>query len=151
MKNKLKLIALGAFVMSANAAFSQTMAPPLPSQRVSLAASATVQVPQDELTLTLSTQREGANAQEVQSQLKSALDTALALAKQQAQSPWMGVSTVRFGLSPRHDRNGKLVGFEVYVSASNVLNSVNYTGYTGVITSSRAPMPTTAISMPWLL
>ena len=81
MKNHLKLIALGAFLMSASAAFSQYVAPPLPSQRVSLAASATVQVPQDELTLTLSTQREGANAQEVQSQLKSALDTARS-------SPW---------------------------------------------------------------
>jgi len=80
---------------------------------VSLAASATVQVPQDELTLTLSTQREGVNAQEVQSQLKSALDAALTLAKRQAQSPLMSVSTGRFGLSPRHDRNGKLVGCRV--------------------------------------
>ncbi|HSO44382.1 MAG TPA: SIMPL domain-containing protein [Rhodoferax sp.] len=112
MKHHMKLIALGALMMSANAAFSQTMAPPLPTQRVSLAASATVQVPQDELTLTLSTQRDGANAQEVQSQLKAALDTALALAKRQAQSPLMSVSTGRFGLSPRHDRNGKLVGWQ---------------------------------------
>ena len=112
MKHHMKLIALGALMMSANAAFSQNTAPPLPSQRVSLAASATVQVPQDELTLTLSTQRDGANAQEVQSQLKSALDTALALAKRQAQSPLMSVSTGRFGLSPRHDRNGKLVSWQ---------------------------------------
>lgn len=112
MKNYLKLIAVCAFIISANAAFSQNMAPPLPIQRVNLAASATVQVPQDELTLTLSTQREGANAQEVQSQLKSALDAALTLAKRQAQSPLMSVSTGRFGLSPRHDRNGKLVGWQ---------------------------------------
>lgn len=112
MKHHMKLIALGAFMMSANVAFSQIMAPLLPTQRVSLAASATVQVPQDELTLTLSTQREGANAQEVQSQLKSALDAALTLAKRQAQSPLMSVSTGRFGLSPRHDRNGKLVGWQ---------------------------------------
>jgi len=112
MKYHIKLIALGAFMLSANAAFGQTMAPPLPSQRVNLSASATVQVPQDELTLTLSTQREGANAPEVQSQLKTALDAALKLAKQQAQSPQMRVSTGRFGLSPRHDRNGKLVGWQ---------------------------------------
>lgn len=38
----------------------------------------------------------------------------------------------------------KLVGFEVYVSASNVLNSVNYIGYTGVITSSLYGQPTSA-------
>jgi len=112
MKNKMKLIAFSAVIVSASAAFSQTTAPALPTQRVSLAASATVQVPQDELTLTLSTQREGVNAPEVQSQLKSALDAALTLAKKKAQSPLMRVSTGRFGLSPRHDRNGKLVGWQ---------------------------------------
>ncbi|MBE0475189.1 SIMPL domain-containing protein [Rhodoferax sp.] len=112
MKNHLKLIAFGAFMMGASAAFAQTMAPALPTQRVSLAASATVQVPQDELTLTLSTQREGVNAPEVQSQLKAALDAALTLVKPQTQSPLMSVRTGRFGLSPRHDRNGKLVGWQ---------------------------------------
>lgn len=112
MKNFMKLIAVSAFLVGAQAAFSQHMAQPLPSQRVSLSASASVQVPQDELTLTLSTQREGGNAQEVQSQLKAALDAALTLAKRQAQSPLMSVSTGRFGLSPRYDRNGKLVGWQ---------------------------------------
>jgi DNA-binding response OmpR family regulator len=50
-------------------------------QRVTLSASASVQVPQDELTLTLSTQREGSSAPEVQNQLKTALDAALTLAR----------------------------------------------------------------------
>lgn len=38
----------------------------------------------------------------------------------------------------------KLVGFEVYASASNVLNTVNYAGYSGVITSRLFGQPTSA-------
>ena len=81
-------------------------------QRVSLSASATVQVPQDVLTMTLTTQRDGPDAQTVQSQLKGALDTALSLAKREAKDDLMEVNTGRFGLSPRYDRNGKLTGWQ---------------------------------------
>ena len=112
MKKLMKSIFFGAVLIGAAPVFSQNMVQPLPSQRVNLSASATVQVPQDELTLTLSTQRDGSNAQEVQIQLKTSLDAALTLARRQAQSPLMSVSTGRFGLSPRHDRNGKLVGWQ---------------------------------------
>lgn len=112
MKNISQWLAAGLMLAACQAAFSQSQSQALPTQRVSLSASATVQVPQDELTLTLSTQREGSNAPDVQNQLKSALDSALTLAKRQAQSPLMSVSTGRFGLSPRHDRNGKLVGWQ---------------------------------------
>ncbi|MDO8320492.1 SIMPL domain-containing protein [Rhodoferax sp.] len=112
MKNSINGLALGVLLMTSPTAFSQNLAPSLPTQRVSLSSSATVQVPQDELTLTLSTQREGGDAQDVQNQLKLALDAALTLARRQAQSPLMSVSTGRFGLSPRHDRNGKLVGWQ---------------------------------------
>jgi len=112
VKKLMKSIFFGAVLIGAAPVFSQNMVQPLPSQRVNLSASATVQVPQDELTLTLSTQRDGSNAQEVQIQLKTALDAALTLARRQAQSPLMSVSTGRFGLSPRHDRNGKLVGWQ---------------------------------------
>lgn len=110
MKKTIPWLLAGFMLAAAHATYSQ--AQPLPVQRVSLSASATVQVPQDELTLTLSTQREGSNASELQNQLKSALDAALLLAKRQAQSPAMNVSTGRFGLTPRHDRNGKLVGWQ---------------------------------------
>ncbi len=110
MKTHTRWLIAGVLLASAQAAFSQTQ--PLPSQRVNLSASAMVQVPQDELTLTLSTQREGSSAPELQNQLKTALDAALVLARRQAQSPLMSVSTGRFGLTPRHDRNGKLVGWQ---------------------------------------
>lgn len=112
MKKLTKSIVFGAVLVGATPVFSQNMVQPLPSQRVSLSATAIVEVPQDELTLTLSTQRDGSNAQEVQTQLKTALDAALTQARRQAQSPLMSVSTGRFGLSPRHDRNGKLVGWQ---------------------------------------
>jgi hypothetical protein len=38
----------------------------------------------------------------------------------------------------------KVVSFEAYVSATNVLNNVNYSGYTGVITSPYFGQPTSA-------
>ncbi len=81
-------------------------------QRVTLSASASIQMPQDVLTLSLTTQREGVEAQTVQSQLKAALDAALTLAQPEAQNGVMDVHTGRFGLSPRYDRNGKLVGWQ---------------------------------------
>lgn len=112
MKKSTQWLVAGVMLAATQAAFSQNPAQALPLQRVSLSASATVQVPQDELTLTLSTQREGSSAPDVQNQLKAALDTALSVARRQAQSPLMEVSTGRFGLSPRHDRNGKLVGWQ---------------------------------------
>ncbi|MBT3065274.1 SIMPL domain-containing protein [Rhodoferax sp. U11-2br] len=85
---------------------------PLPMQRVSLAAQASVQVAQDLLTMSLSTTREGTDPQLVQSQLKNALDTALTLAKKEARPAQMTVRTGRFGLSPRYDRNGKITGWQ---------------------------------------
>ena len=81
-------------------------------QRVSLSAGTTIQVPQDVLTMTLATQRDGPDAYTVQSQLKVALDTALNLARREAKEGLMEVHTGRFGLSPRYDRNGKLTGWQ---------------------------------------
>ena len=81
MKNFTQWLAAGLMLVATQSAFSQNQAQALPAQRVTLSASATVQVPQDELTLTLSTQREGSSAPEVQNQLKTALDAALTLAR----------------------------------------------------------------------
>ncbi len=81
MKNRTQWLLAGLSLMASQVSFSQVQ--PQPTQRVSLSASATVQVLQDELTLTLSTQREGNSAPDVQNQLKAALDAALTLAKRQ--------------------------------------------------------------------
>jgi predicted secreted protein len=111
MRLMISLIAASALLLSAGTVFSQTIPTPQPAQRVSLSASASVQMSQDVLTLSLTTQRDGVDAQTVQSQVKAALDTALTLAKRDAKTGLMEVSTGRFAMSPRYDRNGKLNGW----------------------------------------
>lgn len=112
MKINMKLIALISVSTWAGAAFSQVNATPPATQRVSLSATARVQVAQDLLSMSLTTAREGTDPQLVQSQLKTALDTALALAKRAASAGLMEVRTGRFGLSPRYGRDGKLTGWQ---------------------------------------
>ncbi|MDD2879311.1 MAG: SIMPL domain-containing protein [Rhodoferax sp.] len=112
MKNTIKSIAACTLFIWATASFSQNLTPPELSQRVTLSASASVQIAQDVLTLSLTTTREGADAQTVQTQLKAALDDALTLARREAKSSATEVRTGRFGLSPRYDRNGKMTGWQ---------------------------------------
>jgi len=83
----------------------------LPENRVSFAATATVEVPLDTLSVTLQAQREGADAATVQVQLKQVLDQALAEARRQAAPDAMEVSTGSFNLSPRYGRDGKPSGW----------------------------------------
>lgn len=112
MKSTIKKIAISALFLWAQAVFSQNVTQPELTQRVTLSASASVQMAQDVLTLTLNTTREGADAQAVQNLLKAALDEALTLAKREAKGGGIEVRTGRFGLSPRHDRNGKMTGWQ---------------------------------------
>lgn len=96
------------------AALSAAHAQPLPtppSNTVQLAASAAVDVPQDLLSMTLGTQREGTDAGLVQTQLKTALDAALAEARKAAQPGQMDLRTGGFNLSPRYGKDGKLNGW----------------------------------------
>ena len=112
MKITTKLIAAGVMAISTAASFSQNIQSSTPVQRVNLSASATVQIPQDVLTLSLTTQRDGPDAQTVQNQLKLALDSALTQAKRDAKDSPVEVRTGRFGVSPRYDRNGKVTGWQ---------------------------------------
>ena len=82
-----------------------------PQNTVQLSASAAVEVPQDLLAMTLSTQREGGDAAQVQAQLKTALDAALTEARKAAEPGRMGVRTGQFHLSPRYGKDGKLSGW----------------------------------------
>jgi Predicted periplasmic/secreted protein len=84
---------------------------PPPQNVLQLSASGTVEVPQDLLTLILSTAREGADANAVQSQLKMALDAALAEARRAAQPGQLDVRTGNFALYPRYARGGKMGGW----------------------------------------
>lgn len=73
-----------------------------PRNVVVLGASATVEVPQDWLTVVFAATREGADAAAVQNQLRQALDTALAEARKAARPGLVEVRTGGFSLIPRY-------------------------------------------------
>ena len=84
---------------------------PEPANIVNISASGFLEVPQDWLTMSLNTTKEGADAAAVQAQLKTALDAALAQAKPAAQPQQMEVRTGQFSLYPRYGSNGKINGW----------------------------------------
>ncbi len=97
----LALAALGA----AASASAQTVPPP--QNVVSLNASATVEVPRDWLTVVFSTTKEGSDAAQVQSELKLALDAALAEARRGARPGQVEVRSGNFSLQPRYVANNQ--------------------------------------------
>ena len=88
----------------AQTALATTVAP---SNVVSLNASASMEVPKDQLTVVFSTNREGPDAAQVQSQLKQALDAALAEARKAAKpGGQVEVQTGNFSVYPRYNNRG---------------------------------------------
>ena len=83
-----------------------------PLNIVQLSANAAVEVQQDILTINMSTTREAADASVVQTQLKTALETALAEAKKGSQSGQLDVRTGNFSLYPRYTKDGKINGWQ---------------------------------------
>jgi predicted secreted protein len=79
---------------------------------VQLSASATVDVRQDLLTISMGTTREGAEAAAVQNQLRMALESALAEARKLALPGELDVRTGNFSLYPRYGRDGKMTGWQ---------------------------------------
>jgi predicted secreted protein len=79
---------------------------------VSLSASATVEVATDLLSVVFSTTREGSDAGTVQSQLKQALDAALAEARKVAKPGQVEVQTGNFALYPRYSPKGGINGWQ---------------------------------------
>jgi predicted secreted protein len=114
MKHLLATLAMAgvaaATVTVGATAFAQTL-PPQPQNVLQLQASATVEVQQDLLSMILSTTREGSDPAAVQTQLKTALDTALAEARRNAQPGQLDVRTGNFALFPRHTRDGRIGGW----------------------------------------
>ena len=90
-------------------------APPLltlPQNLLSLSASASLEVTQDQLTVVLAAVKEGAEATSVQTQLRLALETALAEARKAARPGQLEVRTGAFSLVPRYGpKAGTLVGW----------------------------------------
>lgn len=96
--------------LAATHAAADTLPPP--QGVVSLSASASLEVTKDLLGITLNTTREGQDAASVQSQLKQALDAALAEAKKAAKPGQLEVQTGGFSLSPRYTSKGVINGWQ---------------------------------------
>ena len=110
-----KSIAAAAMIAWAGSSFAQITSSHdvTPLQNVAqLSASGTVEVQQDLLSISMNTTVSGADANVVQTQLKQALDTALAQAKQSAVPGQMDVRTGNFSLYPRYAKEGKINGWQ---------------------------------------
>lgn len=101
--------ALAAAAASAGA--QPAMIPP-PANVVSLSATATTEVAKDWLSIVFSTSREGTEASAVQSQLRQALDAALAEARKVAKPGQVEVQTGGFSIYPRYAPKGGISGWQ---------------------------------------
>lgn len=114
MRHRLRAFLHGlALPLLATMSLAAAAQQPPPENVVSLSASASVEVAQDWLTVVFSTTREGSDAALVQSQLKQALDAALAEARKAAKAGQVEVRTGGFSLAPRyHPKGGGITGWQ---------------------------------------
>lgn len=105
------LVVLSALLFT-GAAGAQATRPDVPANVVVISATGQLDVPQDWLTLTLTVSRDGSDASLVQTQLRQAVDAALAISKPQVSVKQLEVRTGSFGVYPRHGSNGKIVGWQ---------------------------------------
>lgn len=100
--------ALGMLALGAQAQSPAT----LQRNVVSLSATASQDINQDMLAVTLNVTREGNQAAEVQSQLKQVLEAALSEARKSAVPQGMDVRTGAFSMYPRYNNQGKVNGWQ---------------------------------------
>jgi len=105
-RSPLMAAALAAAALSAQAADA------VPAGVVNLSSTASVEVAQDLMSLTLSTTREGNDAASVQAALKQALDAALAEARKVQKPGQIDVQTGNFSLYPRNNAKGQINGWQ---------------------------------------
>lgn len=90
----------------------QSVAAPPVQNLLNLSASASVEVPKDWLSITLSTTREGPDGAAVQAQLKAALDAALNLARPAARPGQLEVRTGGFSIGPRYSAKAAIASWQ---------------------------------------
>ncbi|NML14351.1 SIMPL domain-containing protein [Azohydromonas caseinilytica] len=95
-----------------NTAHAQALTPPTPQRVVTLNASATMDVPNDWLTLSFNATREGTEAGAVQSALRQALDAALAEARRVAKPGQVEVRAGNLSVYPRYTAKGTIGGWQ---------------------------------------
>lgn len=109
MNPSIRYLALvGLFLMTG--AHGQVIPPP--ENVVQLASASTVEVAQDLLRMHLSTTRQASDAAQLQVQLKTALEQALAEARKTAVAGDMDIRTGDFRLMPQHGRDGKITTWQ---------------------------------------
>lgn len=132
---------IGAAVLLSAATTLQAQAPAPPQNVVSLTASATVEVTKDQLTVAFSTTRDGADAGVVQSQLKQAVDAALAEVRKVAKPGQIDVQTGNFALYPRYSPKGGINGWqgsaELLVEGRDITGIAQLTGRVQTMTIAR--------------
>lgn len=107
-----KKIAVTLAVTWATALFAQQQVAPAPANVVQLSASASQEVLQDTLSISLGVLREGNDAAAVQNQLRSVLEAALNEARKAVVAGQLEVRTGQFGIYPRYGRDGKPAGWQ---------------------------------------
>ena len=119
VKKITRILLISAFLTGATGATSLLAQPlqpvmvmPTLQNVAQLSASATVEVQQDLLFMTMSTTRDGTDSAVVQNQLRLALEAALAEAKKTAQPGLMDVRTGNFSLYARYGKDGKINGWQ---------------------------------------
>jgi len=102
MKCNVGAAAVASLLVVAGLASVARAETPPPQGVLGLTVNASVEVAKDLLAVTFSATREGSDANVVQSQLKQALDAALAEAKKAARPGQVDVQTGNFSLYPRY-------------------------------------------------
>jgi predicted secreted protein len=112
MPSTIKIVAACAVFAWTTSSFSQNIRMETPQNIATLQSSGTVEAQQDMLRISMNTTKEGADANAVQTLLKTALDIALNEAKKSAQPGQMDVRTGAFSLQPRYANSGKITGWQ---------------------------------------
>lgn len=112
MNLMLRSVVACVLALASWAAQAQNSLAPVPQNVAQLSATASVEAQQDWLSMSLTATREGADAATVQTQLKAALDAALSEARKLAQPGQLEVRSGNFSIFPRHNREGKISGWQ---------------------------------------
>ncbi len=112
MNRLIRIGAACAIVAASAVGMAQQAQQSVAQNVVQLSATGLVEVQQDLLSIVLSTTRDGSDAAMVQSQLKTALDTALTEARKVVQSGQLELRTGNFSVTPRYGRDGKTTGWQ---------------------------------------
>jgi predicted secreted protein len=112
MKKRM-LASLTSMACSLASISASTMAAePPPSGVVNLVSSATLEVPKDWMSVTLSATRDGPEANAVQTALKQALDVALTEARKAAKPGQVELQTGNFSMFPRYAKANTISGWQ---------------------------------------